>query len=50
MLVSEGDRVWAMVGGDVCTFGVDERGRDVTVEKVSVTGETEPDPLGVLVF
>lgn len=50
VLVFEGDRVWVMVCGDVCIFGVDERGRDVIVEKVLVTGEIELDFLGVFVF
>lgn len=48
VLVPEGDRVWAVVFGNMCTFGVDEGGRDVTVEKVSLTWETElmaSDPL-----
>lgn len=41
VLVPEGDRVCAVVFGDLCTFDVDEGGEDVTVEKVSVTWETE---------
>lgn len=48
VLVSEDDRVWAVVFGNMRTFGVDEGGGGVTVEKVSVTWETElmaSDPL-----
>lgn len=50
VLKLEGDRVWAMVCADVCTFGVNG---DVTVEKVLVTWVTKltvSDPLVVLVL
>lgn len=46
VLEPEGDRVWAMVCADVCTFSVNG---DVTVDKVLVPWETElvtVDPLG----